>query len=148
MKYAKPTHRRGDHRSRSGTTVTELAFILPVVLLLLLGTIDFAQVMYAYGAVSEAARAGARYAMVHGSMASSPVGPSANDSTVASVVKNNAPALNPSRLTITSSWPSGSNSSGSQVSVSASYSCPLSIGRMIGLSSVTVTGSTTMLITH
>jgi hypothetical protein len=86
--------------------------------------------------------------MVHGSMAASPVGPSANDSTVATVIKNNAAALNPSQLTISSAWPSGSNSAGSQVSVSVSYNCPLSIGRMIGLSSITVTGSTTMLITH
>jgi Flp pilus assembly protein TadG len=148
MTYANPLSDRGRRRLRSGTTVTELAFILPIVVFLLLGAIDFAQVMYAYGTVSEAARAGARYAMVHGSMAASPVGPSANDANVATVVKNNAPALNPSGLTITSTWPSGSNSSGSQVSVSASYNCPLSIGRMIGLNSVTITGSTTMLITH
>jgi Flp pilus assembly protein TadG len=125
-----------------------LAIILPVVLIVLLGTIDFAQVMYAYGTVAEAARTGARYAMVHGSMAASPVGPSANDPNIAQVVKNNAPALNPEKLTITSSWPSGTNSAGSQVSVSVTYTCPLSVGRLIGLSSVSITGSTTMLITH
>src|SRR5689334_18701426 len=91
-------------RRRRGTTVTELAFILPVVLVLILGSIDFGQVMYAYGTVSEAARAGGRYAMVHGSRSASPVGPTANDSTVATIVKNNAPALNQAQLTITSTW--------------------------------------------
>lgn len=148
MIYIKPDCLRRSRRVRRGVSLMELAVILPIVLLLLMGTIDFAQVMYAYGTVSEAARAGARYAMVHGSTAASPAGPSANDSAVATVVKNNAPALNPSQLTITSSWPSGSNRAGSQVSVGTSYACSLSIGKMIGLNSVTVTGSTTMLITH
>jgi Flp pilus assembly protein TadG len=135
-------------RPRRGTSVTELAFVLPIFLVFLLGTIDFAQVMYAYGTVSEAARAGARYAMVHGSMASSAVGPTANDATVATVVKNNALALNTSKLTITSSWGEGSNDATCPVTVTASYQCPLSVGQLVGLSSITVTGTTTMLITH
>jgi Flp pilus assembly protein TadG len=79
----------------------ELAMVLPIVLVFILGSIDFAEAMYAYGTVSEAARTGARYAMVHGSMASSPVGPAANDATVESVVRSNALALNPSALTVT-----------------------------------------------
>jgi Flp pilus assembly protein TadG len=135
-------------QSRRGTTVTELAFIFPVIAVLVLGSIDFAQVMYAYGTVSEAARAGGRYAIVHGSMAASQVGPTANDATVATIVKNYAPALNASQLTVTSSWGSGSNAAGSPVSVAATYSCPLSIGKFIGLNSVNVTGSTTMTITY
>jgi Flp pilus assembly protein TadG len=125
-----------------------MAFVLPVLLLLILGTIDFAQVMYAYCTVSEAARAGARYAIVHGSMAASPVGPTANDATVASVVQNYSPALNTNNLTITSSWGNGTNSATSPVTVSASYQCPLSIGGLIGLGPVTVTGTTTMTIAH
>jgi Flp pilus assembly protein TadG len=148
MIYRKSADRRRIRPVRRGASLVEMAFIVPVVLLLLLGTIDFAQVMYAYGTVSEAARAGARYAMVHGSMAASPVGPTANDSTVATIVKNNAPALNPAQLTVSSSWPWGSNRAGCQVCVSASYTCPLSVGKLIGMNSVTVTGSTTMLITH
>jgi Flp pilus assembly protein TadG len=125
-----------------------MALILPVLLLLILGTIDFAQVMYAYCTVSEAARAGARYAIVHGSTAPTPVGPTANDATVAGVVKNYSPALNPQNLTITSSWPDGTNTATSPVSVTVSYSCPLSIGHLIGLGPITVSGTTTMTIAH
>jgi Flp pilus assembly protein TadG len=135
-------------RTRRGTSVTELAVVLPIFLIFLLGTIDFAQVMWAYGTVSEAARAGARYAMVHGSMASSPVGPTANDSTVSTIVKNNALALNTAKLTVTSSWGEASNDATCPVTVTASYQCPLSVGQLVGLSSITVTGTTTMLITH
>lgn len=148
MMPTQTTYPRAIGRRRRGTTVTELAFILPVVLVLILGSIDFGQVMYAYGTVSEAARAGGRYAMVHGSRSASPVGPTANDSTVATIVKNNAPALNQAQLTITSTWSSGTNYPGDPVSVTASYTCSLSVGRFIGLSSVTVTGTTTMRITY
>jgi Flp pilus assembly protein TadG len=128
--------------------VTELAVVCPVVLSMLLGTLDFAQVMYAHGTVAEAARAGARYAIVHGSRSSSPVGPSANDSTVQSVVKSYALALNPSRLNVTSSWGNGNNDASSTVTVTATYTCYLSIAKLVGLSTVTVKGTTTMRITN
>jgi Flp pilus assembly protein TadG len=128
--------------------MVELALILPVFLVFILGIIDFAQIMYAYGTVSEAARVGARYAMVNGSRAASPVGPTANDANVASVVKQYAPALDPSRLTITSSWGSGNNQANSPVTVTVTYSCQLTVGHLVGLGNFSVQGSTTMLITH
>jgi Flp pilus assembly protein TadG len=125
-----------------------MAFVLPVILLLILATIDLAQVVYAYGTVSEASRTGARYAIVHGSMSSSPVGPTANDATVAGVVKNNARLLDTTRMTVTSTWGQGSNAATNPVTVTATYQCPLSVARMVGYSSITVTGTTTMRITH
>src|SRR3974377_1003331 len=102
---------------RRGTHIVELALILPVFLMFIFATLDFALIMWAYGTVSEASRAGARYAMVHGSMAASPVGPSANDSTVQAKVKSTALALNTSNLTVTSSWPDGDNNPGHRVTV-------------------------------
>jgi Flp pilus assembly protein TadG len=148
MIYAKnPTLRRTT--TRRATTVPELAMVLPIVLVFLFGTLDFAQVMYAYGTVSEAARVGARYAMVHGYNSAAPVGPTANDATVASTVQTAALALNASQLTITSSWGAGDNAAGSPVTVTASYKVYLSVAGLVGLgSSVTVSGTTTMLITH
>jgi Flp pilus assembly protein TadG len=148
MSYLRTTLPRRAGRARRGATVTELALVLPIILLLIVGMIDFALVMYAYGTVSEAARTGARYAIVHGSAAGSHAGPTANDATVAGVVKANVPSLDVSRLTVTSSWGSGSNDPGCPVTVTATYSCPLTVGKMIGCSSVTVSGTTTMLITH
>jgi hypothetical protein len=77
----------GRSQRRRGTSVTELALVLPVVLVFVLGAIDFAQVMFAYGTVSEAARAGARYAIAHGSASSLPAGPTANDANVQAVAQ-------------------------------------------------------------
>ena len=135
-------------RRRNGSTVTELAFVLPIVLVFIFGTIDFSMIMWACGAVSEGARGGARYAMVHGEMSASPVGPTANNTTVSDKVKTYAPALDTSRLTITSTWGWGNNKENSPVTVTVSYSCPLSVGKLVGLSSVTVSGTTTARITH
>jgi Flp pilus assembly protein TadG len=146
MSYLPRTSRR--RAARRGTTVTEVAIILPIVLTLVLGVIDFALVMYAYGTVSEAARVGARYAIVHGSAAASPVGPAANDATVASQVKAAAGGLDTSRLTVASSWGDAANDPNCPVTVTVTYSCPLTGGQLVGLSSVTVSGTTTMLITH
>jgi Flp pilus assembly protein TadG len=147
MRLRKTLARRG-HQSRRATYVLELAAILPFILVLLLGLIDFALIIYAYDAVSEAARAGARYAIVHGSRALSPAGPTANDATVESVVRANALALAASQLTVTSSWSTGHNDATCPVTVTATYKYQPFIGRLMGLKSVTLNGSTTMTITH
>jgi len=125
-----------------------MALVLPAVLLFVLGVMDFALVIYAYGTVSEAARVGARYAIVHGSASTHAVGPTANDSTVQTQVQGAAVALNTANLTVTSSWPDGSNDANCHVTVTATYACPLSVGSLVGLSTVTVSGTSTMLITH
>ena len=52
MMYQPPAQAELTHRR--GTSVTELAVVLPIVLVFVLGAIDFAQVMFAYGTVSEA----------------------------------------------------------------------------------------------
>ena len=133
---------------RQGTSVTELALVLPVVLVFVLGAIDFAQVMFAYGTVSEAARAGARYAISHGASSSLPAGPTANDANVQAIAKYYAFGLGSSNVTVTSTWSLGTNAIGSPVNVTASYTCNLSVGRLVGLSNFSVKGSSTMMVTH
>jgi Flp pilus assembly protein TadG len=135
-------------RRRRGTSVTELAMVLPVVLVFVFGAIDFAQVMFAYGTVSDAARAGARYAIAHGAASSQPAGPTANDANVAAVVQFYAFGLGSSNVTATSTWTLGTNAIGSPVNVTASYTCKLTVGRLVGLSNFSVKGSSTMMIAH
>jgi Flp pilus assembly protein TadG len=142
------TKAEASFQPRRGTSVTELAFVLPVVLVFVLGAIDFAQVMFAYGTVSEAARAGARYAIAHGAAASLPSGPTANDANVEAVVKYYAFGLGSSNVAVASTWTLGSNAIGSPVNVTATYNCKLSIGRLVGLSNFSVKGSSTMMVTH
>jgi PKD repeat protein len=51
--------RRPSHRASSGQAVTELALILPVLLLLLVGALDLGRVFYSQITVNDAAREGA-----------------------------------------------------------------------------------------
>jgi Flp pilus assembly protein TadG len=148
MLHTNTGSRRRTGRARRGAAVIETALVCPVLMILLVGSMDLARVLFAYGTVAEASRVGARYAMVHGAQSSSPVGPTANDATVASTVKANAPALNTTNLTVTSTWLLGTNDASSPVTVTVSYPCSLSLGNLIGLKSITVSNSTTMIITH
>jgi Flp pilus assembly protein TadG len=53
-------------RQRShGQSLVEFALLLPVLIVTLLGMLDFGRAIYAYNAVSEAARNGARVAIVN-----------------------------------------------------------------------------------
>jgi hypothetical protein len=55
----------GQRAGQSGQALVELALILPVLALILLGIVDFGRVFYTYGALANAAREGARYCALH-----------------------------------------------------------------------------------
>lgn len=48
-----------------GQALVELAIMLPILLIILLGVIDFGRVFYAYVTITNAAREGARYGSLH-----------------------------------------------------------------------------------
>ncbi|CAN5198787.1 hypothetical protein BH23CHL9_BH23CHL9_04030 [soil metagenome] len=52
-------------RTTRGQGLVELALILPLLLLLLLGAIDFGRVFFGWVAVTNASRVGANYAATH-----------------------------------------------------------------------------------
>lgn len=54
------------NRNRRGATLVEAAIVTPVLLMLILGTLDFSIAVLRYNAISEAARMGAREVIVHG----------------------------------------------------------------------------------
>ncbi len=58
----RPTLLRRFIGSKRGQSLAEFALILPVLVLLMLGTIDFGRVFFAYVSVTNAARNGADYA--------------------------------------------------------------------------------------
>lgn len=64
----------GGERSR-GQAMVEFALVIPVLFLLVLGTIEAGRFIFHYELVNNAAREGARYAIVHGSRSSCPSGP-------------------------------------------------------------------------
>ncbi len=55
------THSRGHALGENGSAIVELALCVPVLILIVLGTGDFARVFYTSIALSDAARAGAQY---------------------------------------------------------------------------------------
>jgi hypothetical protein len=87
------------------------------------------RVILVYTTVANAARAGVRYAVVHGGSRASGTGsanasgPSGNPAQVLTVVNDFASAglLTISRLVVTVTYPGGSNSPGQLVSVTVSY---------------------------
>jgi Flp pilus assembly protein TadG len=56
--------RRG-RNDRSATAATELALVLPMLMTLVLGCVDFGRIAYVYCAVSNASRAAAEYGATH-----------------------------------------------------------------------------------
>ena len=69
---------------------------------LLIAVIDFGRMILLYTTVSDAARVGQRYAIVHGSDAGTPSGPANDDANVTAIVDNYAQVagLNTANLTV------------------------------------------------
>lgn len=67
-------HPGRNHRVR-GQAVPEFALVAPIFFLLLFGVIEAGRLVFFYEALSNATRAGARYAIVHGSNSACPSGP-------------------------------------------------------------------------
>lgn len=76
-------------QNNRGQALVELALVLPVLLLILAGTIEFGRVLNQYLVVTAAAREGARAAVVGGS-----------DAVVTETVENAAAAIDQSNMTV------------------------------------------------
>ncbi len=105
--------RRTPNPPRRGIQAVEAAIVLPVVMMLTLGTCSTAMGVYYYQLVATLAREGARYASVHGSQYA-PYGPPVHASDIyINVIKPMAVGLNLSNLTYQVQW--GTAVSGSWV---------------------------------
>ncbi len=112
----------------TGQTLVEFALVAFLSVILLLGMIEIGRMALVYTTVAHSARAGARYAIVHGSMhtgtgVNGPSGPAANPPQVVTAVRNMAGAglLNLNSLVIDVTYPGGSNQPGQPVSVKVVY---------------------------
>jgi Flp pilus assembly protein TadG len=112
-------------REDRGGSLIEFALIAFMFVIVLLSVVEMGRMVLVYTSIANAARAGARYAIVHGAdQTVSPSGPG-NPCTcpnVQTVVKNFASAglVNTALLTITVNYPSG-NTAGSPVQVTVTY---------------------------
>ena len=118
---------RGDSWVR-GQTLVEFSLVAFLCMVLLLSIVEISRMALVYTTVANAARAGARYSIVHGgtrtgSGVDGPSGPAQNPAQVLTVVRNFASAglLTTSNLIITVDYPGASNAPGQPVSVTVIY---------------------------
>jgi Flp pilus assembly protein TadG len=109
---------------RSGAAIVEAAFVLPVILLLLIGIMSGAIMVYTADEVSNVAREGARWASVRGSdYHLYTLKPAATAADIQAYTLQQPVMLDPNRMTVTVTW-QGSNKPGQYVTVDVSYDFP------------------------
>jgi Flp pilus assembly protein TadG len=114
---------------RNGQTLVEFSVVAVLTAIMLLFVVEMGRMLLVYTTVANAARAGVRYAVVHGSTRSAgstvdnASGPGADPTQVVTVVKNFASGglLTTSRLVIHVTYPGGSNAPGQYVTISVVY---------------------------
>ena len=111
-----------------GQGIVEFSIVCVITLFLLFTVIEVSRMVLVYVTLAHAARAGVRYACVHGSDrtgtgATGPSGPADNPPQVVALVENFAGIgpLNTSSLIITVTYPGGANTPGQNVIVKVVY---------------------------
>jgi hypothetical protein len=167
----------GSRRSQEGQGLMEFALVLPVFLALLLGTVDIGRAIWANNTVANAAREAARYAAVHGGakLTACPVGPPVPGVTTIPAASSTCPFPSPSKqgiknvaigflaaagtnVVVSVCYGSGcsgdtdilgaTNARGTAVTVSVSSQVPMLVGGFLGLGTINVSGTSTMLVNH
>jgi Flp pilus assembly protein TadG len=100
----------------AGTAAIEFAVVLPVFLAMLYGLLELGHYGYTTIALSDAARDGARWAMVRGASSAAP----ATASDITNFVRGRIAMLDPAQVTVTPSF-TPNNKPGSVVNVQVSY---------------------------
>jgi hypothetical protein len=161
------TRRRRD----GGQGLAEFALVIPLLLIFVLALVDFARGIFIYSVVSDAAREGARYAIVHGALAPldsmTPSGPGTSDPNgstyVVPAARSVAQGLDQSLLTIGACWgdrctvppdcSAGTNTAASPiegipVKVRACYRFNAITATFLGVSSIPLSAEATLSVTH
>lgn len=125
-------------KKQQGVAMVEFALVAMVFLPILFAIFEIGLAVWVYNNVAESVREGGRYAVVHGKDTRLPTGEAGpdqqgpvtcnniNSESVAAVVCEKALALDPEKLTVTTSWPNG-NYMGNTVIVYGKYAfTPLS----------------------
>ncbi|HEV2009579.1 MAG TPA: TadE/TadG family type IV pilus assembly protein [Candidatus Limnocylindria bacterium] len=111
---------RGAARDERAQSLVEFALILPLLLLIVTGLFDVARAVWQENTLAFAAREATRYALVHGSTSTTPIGPcsSCTDATLLGVVQKASVGV--PTITIVVDYPDGNNDRNSRVTVDAS----------------------------
>jgi len=135
----------GRARGEEGSAIVETAISAYILLIFVFGVMEAGLALYSYQFISEAAREGARYAIVRGSAAGSNCASytsydcKASTADIQNYVKNlGYPGINPANMTVTvanAGYPSGvtctpsasCNNPGNLVTVTVQYNFPLNV---------------------
>jgi len=133
--------------------LVEFALVAPLCFLLIFAVIDFGRYVYYVQILNNAAREGARYAIVHGSNSLNPTGPTSSDpsgNAVKSVVRSYAVGVigDSTVLVVNPSWnPTSLNTRGTRVTVQVTYPFH-SVIPVVPLPPVTINGESTLVINN
>lgn len=119
-------------KQEEGATLVEFSLVTFLLVMILLSVVEMSRMILVYTTMAHSARAGVRYAEVHGGErsgtgATGPSGPASGTSCtcpeVVNVVKAYAAAglLNTANLTTTVTYPDATNIAGSHVTVTVQY---------------------------
>ena len=108
--------------TESGSGLVEYSVVFIVFMTMLLGIADFSRALYAYHFVSNAAREGARYAMVRGCtpVVATVCPAAATNSDIQTYLRNVPTGIDSSQLTTTTTW-TPDHKAGSTVQVEVDY---------------------------
>lgn len=101
-------------KNENGASAVEFAILLPVLLLIIMGIIQFGLIFHNYLTMTHAAREGIRHMSLH-----------EGDDIVVSVIKSNTPSLNQDDLDITLDPSDGTRPDGETATVSLYYPMPI-----------------------
>lgn len=132
-------------RDEHGQSLVETALLLPIVVILIVGLLDVSLAVWASNTLATAVREGTRYAIVHGADSTEPSGPGST-SRVEQHVRGHA--IGQSNLSVTVTYPDGSNGRGKRVTVEATlpYKPVLSSAIVGNGLAVTLRSSSTLVI--
>ncbi len=123
----------------SGQSIVELALMMPVMILILAGTLDLGRMYFSYMAVVNSAREGARFGATH--PPALPCNTAANAQKIVARTRNEATAsgVNTALMTVNVTCPEGgsdANKFGHPVKVEVSYDFHPILTRIIGFGAV------------
>jgi Flp pilus assembly protein TadG len=142
-----------DNRGDRGQALVEMALMLPVLVLLLVGVFDLGRAVWLSNSLATAVREGTRYGVVHGALSALPAGPGSAtytapdvDTAITSSVQRYA--IGVPGLVVHATWPDGNANRGSRVVVSASFPfTPILAQAFLGSAlRVTIESSSTLVI--
>jgi Flp pilus assembly protein TadG len=112
-----PSRVRNDE---SGQTLIESALVFGFLIILVIGMLEMSLFLYNYAVLTDAAKEGVRYAVVHGSSGTAPASSDdINNNAVQPFLKASVHEIPPSSVTV--NYPDGSNAPGNRVQVTVSY---------------------------